>query len=232
MRKLHLMLIVVAAVLSLTAIPAFADQLTLGGDGTVFFCSTGGPNSPIVLSTTPGCTTAGGTVGSTNSGTFESPTGNTVVALQPWHLVFPSTNPFEFGSLVGNVFSVVSPQNVTAFSWGGNGTGTITGNVIWTIVKDGTDRPQFMGDLVITGNGNTGQLLAEFPVGLTMGIDFTINLGGNPQLDDVFASGAPAATNGRFSSGEVPSVPEPGTALLMGAGLLVAGTFLRRRGRA
>ena len=231
MRNLYLL---AALVVLLGITPAMADQLTLGGDGNLFFCSTGGVNSPIVISTSSGCSPQGGTAGSPNSGSFESPTGNTIAALQPWSLVFPTG--LEIGALSGGVFQFVNQPTTTAFSWGGP-TGTpatspITGNITWSLVSDGTPVPRFFGTMVITGNANGGALGADYQVGHTVNIDFTVNLGSNPTLETVFAhTGGVTSTSGSFSSGEVPAAPEPTSIFFLGTGILAAGTVLRARFR-
>ena len=220
-------------IMSLNVVPAFADQLSLGGgDGTLYFCSTGAAGSPVVLSSVSGCGTPGGTTGSATTGSFESPTGTTVIAIQPWSLIFPSINPLEFDPITGDV---VSPQNTTAFSWGGPpgaGTSAITGDITFTSVHDGTSSPRFVGALTISANGNSGVLGSDYVPGTVYKIDFNVDLGTNPLLEDVFNhTGDVTTTSGRFSSGEVPTVPETSSVLMLGTGMLVAGTFLRLRRR-
>ena len=221
--------------MSVNAVPAFADQLALGGDGILYFCSTGGPGSAIVVSTSVGCVPNGGSAGTSapGTGTFEHPTGvpDVTVGFQPWSLTFPAINPFEFTNPIGGVFSAVSPQNTTGFSWGGNGSVTpITGDITWTVIKDGTSKPQFTGNLLVTGNSNAGLLGSDFPSGATVEIDFTVNLGSNPKLEEVFShTGEVTSTSGVFSSGEVPAVPEPTSIAFFGTGLLGVGFVLRRK---
>jgi hypothetical protein len=229
MRNLYLL---AALVVLLGITPAMADQLTLGGDGTIFFCSTGGVNSPIVISTSSSCSPQGGTAGSSTTGSFESPTGNTVIALQPWSLAFPTG--LEIGALSGGVFQFVNQPTTTAFSWGGaSGTGTVTGNVTWSLVSDGTPVPRFFGNLVVTGNtAPAGSALAnDYQPGHSVAIDFTVNLGSNPTLETIYARGDGASTSGTFSSGEVPAAPEPTSIFFLGTGILAAGTVLRARFR-
>jgi len=228
MRNLYLL---AALVVLLGITPAMADQLTLGGDGTIFFCSTGGVNSPIVISTSSGCTPQGGVAGSATTGSFESPTGNTVIALQPWSLTFPTG--LELGALSGGVFQFVNQPTTTAFSWGGaSGTSPITGNITWALVSDGTPVPRFFGTMVITGNSNSGVLGSDYQVGHSVNIDFTVSLGSNPSLEAVYAhTGGALSTSGTFSSGEVPAAPEPTSIFFLGTGILAAGTVLRARFR-
>jgi PEP-CTERM motif-containing protein len=221
----------------------FADQIALGGGGTVTFDSTGAAGSNIALSPSPL------TLSSGSSGTFESPTGTTLVALQPWSLVFPSN--FQFGGLSSGQFTTFANNTGTSFSWGGSGGGTVTGTVIWTVVKDSTQKPNFVGTVTITGDtvtagqygGHGAAILADYAVGSVDSIDFTVNLGSDPSLDGVYAhtscltplmvrlSLVSCSTQGTFSSGEVPSsaVPEPATLLLLGSGLISLGIAGRRR---
>lgn len=226
MRKLSLMLILVAAVLSLTAIPAFADQLGLGG-GTpgVYFCNIGGN---IYMSTTSGCTTTGGTIGSDNSGNFQSPNHHVVIDGQPWSFGLPT---FGWVWAVYDLVPVGAPPT-NSFSWGGNGVEIITGTITWSFLSDGSASSKLVGSMKIDDNANGGLLGIDFPEGASVLIDYTFSnihptVGGLLGLGDGHSSGI-----AWDSSGEVPSVPEPGTLLLLGAGLVVAGTFLRRRGRA
>lgn len=242
-------LIAIAAWMMVAAAPSIgsADQIALGGSsGAITFDSTGAAGSKIAVSPSPL------TLSSASSGTFESPTGTTLVALQPWSLVFPSN--FQFGGLSSGQFTTFANNTGTSFSWGGNGGGTVTGTVVWTMVKDSTQRPNFVGTLTITGDtvtagqygGHGAAILADYAVGSVDSIDFTVNLGTDSSLDQVYnhaasclfprlhlACTAITTTTGTFSSGEVPSapsaVPEPATLLLLGSGLISLGIVGRRR---
>ncbi len=230
MRKAYLAVLFVVLIAA-ASIPAMADQMVLGGTlGSVYFCSTGGIGADIVISTSSSCSPQGGTSSSPNSGNFESPTGLAIIQSQPWGFTFPTG--LTIGSLSGNYFSVASQPTTTQFSWGGNGTSVVTGDVTWTLVKDGSAKPQFLGGMVVTANGNLGALGLAYPVGKTASIDFTVDLGTNPTLDDVFYhTGGVTSTVGRISSGEVPAVPEPTSIFFLGSGILAAGTLLRLRRR-
>lgn len=228
------LLISAALFLTLGSSAALADQLTLGSDGTLYFCSTGAAGSQIAIATSSACSSFGGTFSSGSTGSFEAPKGNLVIGGQPWSIAFPSD--FRFGSLSGGNFS--PSGSTSSFSWGA-GSDLITGNITFTLVTDGTQSPRWIGQLLITGNANaSGSLLKkDYPVGQTVKIDFNVDLGGNPSLDAVYnhSGGCPPTgagacyTSGDFSSGEVPSVPEPVTGVLFGTGLIAVGTYLRRR---
>jgi len=217
----------VAAVLALMPVAALANQITLGGDGVMTFTSSGATGSPITLS--PLSASSG------NTGGYEAPTGNAIIALQPWSMAFDSA--FSFGGLSGGQFSTITNGGGTAFSWGGNGGGTVTGTINWTLVTDNTQTPRFNGMLLVTGNtvtaadyGGKGALvLADFVVGNSAALDFTVNLGSKPSLDAVYLhTGGATTTSGSFSSGEV-VVGEPGTLLFLGAGMVGLGYMARRR---
>jgi PEP-CTERM motif len=223
MRKLSLMLIAMAAVLSLTAIPALADQLALGSEGSVYFCNIGGE---IFLSTTAGCVPAGGTIDA-NTGSFESPNGTTVLSNQPWSFGLPS-----FGWIVSGLDLVpASTPSTNSFSWG-SGVGAITGTITWNFLSDNSPSSKLAGSMVIGANSNGGMLGTDFPVGASVSIDYIFG-GLNPTVGGLLRAGSGRSSIGTGSTGEVlPAVPEPGAVFLLGVGFLVVGTFLRRRGQA
>ena len=210
------------------AVPAFADQFSMGGGtGTVFFC-TSGAGQPITVSTSDAnCGTAGGTASSANSGTFESPTGNGIFFGQQWSFTLPT----QIASLTGANFTTITNGVPSNMSIGGNnGTLAITGTITWTSVNDHTPKPQLIGTFHVSANPNTGILLSDYPVGANLSVDYTINLGTNPTLGTLWDGGA-TRTSGSLSSGEVVPTPETSSILLMGTGMLLAGTVVRLRRR-
>lgn len=222
----RLLCLTAMAMVGLMPVAALANQIVLGGDGVMTFTSSGGVASPITL--------ASPSVSSLNSGSYEAPTGNTIIALQPWSMTFDAA--FSFGGLSGGQFLTITNGGGTAFSWGGNGGGAVTGKIIWTLVTDDTSTPRFNGGLLITGNtvtasnyGGLGAIvLADFVVGNTARIDFIVNLGTNPKLNAVYNHTGATTTSGHFSSGEV-ALAEPGTLLFLGAGMVGLGYMARRR---
>ena len=91
-------------------------------------------------------------------------------------------------------------------------------------VNGGTKTPTFEGILDITDSNFPG-----YPIGDKLSFDFTINLTDNPSLEDVY-SGKYSKTSGYLSSGQIPpSVPEPGSFLLLGSGVVGIAGLLRRK---
>jgi PEP-CTERM motif len=106
------------------------------------------------------------------------------------------------------------------------GSFTLDGTVDLTSVSGGTQTPTFAGTLLITSSNLPG-----YGVGQQSGMDFVVNLDGNPSLESVY-SGLSGSTSGYLSSGEVsppPTVPEPGSIALFGSGALAVAGVLRRK---
>ncbi len=199
-------LLALLAALAVAAIPAMADQMTLGGDGQIYICPSDGGTTAF-LSSSSSCGTPGVTAQSTNSGSFEHPTGTVVFSGVPWSIVFPST---FLMTEIGDT-GVWTPNNVTsAFTWD-----SVVGDIRWDVVSQipTTNLTLFSGTLMVTSNNSPYDLVRDaFPVtgNFAYHVDFTLY-------------------GSTFSSGQIVAAPEPGTALLMGGALLGLAGLVRRR---
>ena len=100
----------------------------------------------------------------------------------------------------------------------------LNGTVDNLVLNGGTQTPTFTGSLEISSTNIPGY-------GGKSEMDFTINLDGNSSIEDVY-SGKVHSTQGYLSSGQVPpssTVPEPGSFVLLGSGVLALGTLMRRK---
>jgi len=106
------------------------------------------------------------------------------------------------------------------------GSSSLTGTIVLTTLKDGTLAPQFLGSLRVTGS--TGVFASLWTVASIVPFDLTLSIPSGSALVDQVVSGTAASTSATNSSGEILPVPEPSSIALIGGGLLVAGSLLKR----
>jgi hypothetical protein len=240
-QKLIVVIVGLALTLAICSTPASADQLTLGGDGTATFTGLSTGFQVTATGSCPAGSPPTNCIGSATTGSFESPIGTTVFANALWEFSIPSISPFlTVGALNGSgVYPVINgnPSSFqfsgTAASAPGGGTGdTVTGTINWTAIDPANIPGHNLAILVgmLTVTNSTGKLVADYPIGGLTAIDYTFDLGPTNSLASI--AGVPEASiTGQASSGEVPNVPEVDSILLLGTGLLSAGTFARLRRR-
>jgi hypothetical protein len=132
------------------------------------------------------------------------------------------------------VYPVIA-GNSSTFQFAGTGANsgdTVVGTITWMAIDPanvaGNNLAVFVGTVAIAGS--TGILTTDYPLNHTATIDYTVNLGPTNSLATVAGNNG-VVISGTASSGEVPGVPEVNSILLLGTGLLGAGTFVRLRRR-
>ncbi len=128
----------------------------------------------------------------------------------------------SLGSPAGSVYPVDMDGATINFTFG-HGSSFLDGTVTLDSIIGGTNLPRFIGGLYITSTNIPG-----FSNGEYADMDFSVYLGSNPLIDDVYAGSAPSTT-GPLSSGEFAATPEPSSIALFGSGVLALAAALKRK---
>jgi len=214
-RMLAQISVVAISILLLASVTFAAPQqmiLGVGTTGDVLFTNTGGNNVNFVF--TGDCGEGGNNCLSGNA-YYQTNVGN--------YSMWMTGGPPTLGAPTGNVYPVNMNGSTINFA-ATAGSFFLDGTITLDQVAGGTHTPTFNGLLSISSTNLPG-----YAQGQKSEIDFTINLGSNGTLEQVYA-GSVTTTSGYLSSGEVPpSVPEPGSILLFGSGVLGFAGLVRRK---
>jgi hypothetical protein len=220
-RFVKVLLATVSTLILLATVATAQTQITLGAstNGTIDFSGAGQTQMSFV-----------GSCGQSNCIQGDAYFGSKVGNFDMW---ITGNNPLISATSDPNVFAVNMNGGALNFSFDFGKNSSITGTIQLTMVKDGTDAPQFLGTLTVSSS--SGIFAALWKAGNVVPLDFTVSLPcGSAHIDQVVA-GSAASTSGTFSSGEVlstpVSAPEPTSIALIGSGLLAIGGVLRRRFR-
>jgi hypothetical protein len=224
--------ILLAVVLVAAAVSASAQtQISLGGSssGQSITFTTPGGSQPIAMGFSGACSVPGVGGSSTclsGAGTLQNPPSSNVAG--NYYMWMTGGGPSLRQSAPGS-YSVNMNGSTFNYLWSA-ANGTVAGTIALTGASQVSGYPQvfFVGKLSITSA--TGAYSSMF-AGSGNNIDVTFYLNaGNMSLDALWANGGSAS--GYLSSGElVPVVPEPASMVLLGSGLLAAGSMFRLRRR-
>ncbi len=142
-----------------------------------------------------------------------------------YNMWITGANPTLTAASDPDLFAVNMNGGMLNFSFA-IGSSSLTGNIILTTLKDGSQAPQFLGSVTITGA--TGQFASLWTTGAVVPFDLTVSLPSGSATVGQVVSGAASSTTATNSSGELLPVPEPSSIALIGGGLLVAGGLLKR----
>jgi len=237
MKKLRAILGILALAVTVGAANSKAQVLNFGPSSTNvdIFANNNGTVSVGLGCDIGTCTLSGGAVsfiaGDTGTYTFTTTNDNAINV--------------NGGLLVGGLI----PPSTSLHSVNPNGTtttlalsmadgDTLSGNVTWTTVNDGSPQPRFNFTLSGVTDSGDAAWLSLFS-GASLSGDITLNAmkcNFDPSPNNCSVSTLEAVSNtgdegsATLSSGElVATAPEPGSLLLLGTGLLSFGGLLRRR---
>jgi hypothetical protein len=198
--------VLLLAVVGVLAGMAFATQITLA-DSSQAVTFTGTMSGADVTFTTL-----------SGPGLFGSDLGHYTMTLTSGPI------PLSASNVVG-LYNVVSGGWTLSLSFTDiTNPGMFSGTWNLATVSGGTTRvPQFIGSLLVASGTNQFQGW----VGTTLLGDFSVNLGQNKTVNQIFQD-VGAQTSGKVSSGELAPAPEPGALGLLGLGVLTLAGLLKR----
>lgn len=213
-----------AAVLAFSAVRAHADFITAYGWITtepIADSATGASAASLGLATchngAGACTHANADVTFTTTGINFNTTGSSVAA-------WVASNPFPVNNLVDNVAAHLMDATIWEFVGNVSVTGTVATPQTFTVQHDDGATFVVNGQTVINAPGPTSPVI-------TTG-SYTGGASGNAPFDLIYAEccGGPAVLNiGLLAPVNAPTVPEPGTLVLVATGIGGFLAVMRRR---
>jgi hypothetical protein len=203
---------------------AAVDEIVLGSLlQPVTFYGTNSNNSVNV--TLGNCSGSGCSLSGVGFGWVTSGSGAMSWNAGTWTIATPASSTITMtddGSNDGS-WTVTGPQLI--FSYGFPGTVLLNGTINLATVQSSSNVGVDFQNNTLTQT--TGQLASEFTSGSV--VDWKVLL--SPSLDLYSLLNTNKKLVAYATTGDIVPAPEPGTLLLIGSGLVLAGGMMRRRGR-
>jgi uncharacterized low-complexity protein len=142
------------------------------------------------------------------------------------HMWIADNDPLISATPDPNIFAVNMKGGTLNFSFA-TGSGPIQGTTQLTVLRDGTNAPQFLGPLQLSRT--SGVFASLWKAGSIVPLSATLPSPRGSALVQQVISGLAGSTSVAIAGGGFLTAPEPASIALIGSGLLALGGVLKRR---